>query len=110
MEGPKTVEELSINFTQDDKLVTKELKKEVLSKGAWATILYIYQDLNKAKGVYGPPKIRIQRYQKRNGVYLPKNKFNISSALQAQKVVEILQVWLKDPVFADATGDEEEGE
>ncbi|MEK7486627.1 MAG: hypothetical protein AABZ60_20080 [Planctomycetota bacterium] len=98
MDGPKNIEELTINFSLEGDLVTKELKKEVLTKGAWATVMYLYQDKNKKTGVYGPPKIRIQRYQKRNGVYQSKNKFNISSALQAEKVVEILQKWLKDPV------------
>lgn len=97
MEGPKNIDELTINFTLDGDLLTKELRKEVLTKGAWATVMYLYQDKNKKSGVFGPPKIRIQRYQKRNGIYQSKNKFNISSAMQAEKVVEVLQKWLKDP-------------
>lgn len=108
MEAPKSVEELSINFTLEGQLVTKELDKEILSKGAWSTVMYLYQDLNKKTGEYGPPKVRVQRYRKRKGAYNTENKFNISSAAQAEKMVGILQKWLKDPRFQGADSNEED--
>jgi hypothetical protein len=36
----------------------------------------------------------IRRYQKRNGEYQQKSKFNISSEKQAQEIIEALQGWL----------------
>lgn len=90
-----TVDELTVSYTENDIETVKELDKEILSKGAWTTILYRYQDWDRAKGVYGPDKFTIRRYQKRNGEYLPKSKFNISSRDQAQKIIAALQVWLK---------------
>ncbi|HEY5734122.1 MAG TPA: hypothetical protein VIU36_05105, partial [Gammaproteobacteria bacterium] len=74
----------------------KELDKIVLSKGAWSTIIYRYQDYNRAKDEYGPDKYTIRRYQKRNGVYRQQSKFNISSKAQAQSIVDALQTWIKD--------------
>ena len=41
--------ELTINYEEDGVLLVKELDKEVLSKGAWTTILYRYQNWNKSK-------------------------------------------------------------
>ena len=90
----ETVDELTVNYTDNGVQVTKELDKAVLSKGAWATILYRYQDWDARKQEYGPEKYTIRRYQKRNGEYFQKSKFNISSRDQAQAIIEHLQGWL----------------
>ena len=88
------IDEITINYEEDGTLIVKELDKEVLSKGAWTTILFRYQDLNRTSGEYGPDKYTIRRYQKRNGQYLPKSKFNISSAAQAKKIIDALSEWI----------------
>jgi len=88
--------ELTINYEEDDILLVKELDKEVLSKGAWTTILYRYQNWNKSKEEYSKDMYTIRRYQKREGEYLPKSKFNISSPEQAQKIITALQKWISN--------------
>jgi hypothetical protein len=90
-----TVEELTVSYTEDGIETVKELNKKVLTKGAWSTIIYRYQDWNRSKEEYGPDKYTIRRYQKRNGEYQQKSKFNISSKDQAEKVIEALQEWIK---------------
>lgn len=92
-----TVEELTINYSEGDTQLVKELDKIVLSKGAWATLIYRYQDWDAENSQFGPEKFSIRRYQKRNGEYLQKSKFNISSAEQAKKIIEALQSWLDKP-------------
>lgn len=94
----ETVESLTIAFTEDGIETTKELGKHVLSKGAWTTILYRYQDYEKAKKAYGPVKYSIRRYQKRNNQYWQKSKFNISSVDQARKIIEVLGDWLEKDI------------
>jgi hypothetical protein len=88
--------ELTINYEEDGILLVKELDKEVLSKGAWTTILFRYQNWNKGKDEYSKDMYTIRRYQKREGEYLPKSKFNISSPEQAQKIIAVLQKWIND--------------
>lgn len=90
------VDELTISYSEDGIEVVKELDKVVLSKGAWSTIMFRYQDWNRAKGEYGPDKFSIRRYQKRNGEYQSKSKFNISSSAQAKAIIEALQGWIED--------------
>lgn len=90
----ENTDELSINYEEEGILVVKELDKEILTKGAWTTILFRYQEFDKTTQQYGPDKFTIRRYQKRNGQYQTKSKFNISSAAQAQKIVETLAKWL----------------
>ena len=91
-----SVEELTISYTEDGIEVVKELDKQVLTKGAWSTVIYRYQDWNRSKEEYGPDKYTIRRYQKRNGEYMPKSKFNISSKDQAKSIIAALEKWTQD--------------
>lgn len=91
----ENIDDLTVNYEEEGIVVVKEIDKEILSKGSWTTILFRYQDLDRAKGEYGPDKFTIRRYQKRNGQYQTKSKFNISSAAQAEKIIETLSRWLK---------------
>ncbi len=94
-----TVDEITINFSEEDGTqVCKEIQKEILTKGAWATIMFKYQDLDRAKGEFKAAKISIRRYQKRNGEYKTKSKFNISSIAQALKVMDVLKKWTENEV------------
>lgn len=90
----KTVEEITIRYEEDGQLLVKEIDKRVLSKGAWATLIFRYQNWNRAKGEFSKDMFTVRRYQKRQGEYIPKSKFNISSAEQAQKIVDALQSWI----------------
>ncbi len=92
----ETVDELTVSYEDGGIETVKELDKKVLSKGAWATVIYRYQDWNRAKEEYGPDKFTIRRYQKRNGEYQQKSKFNISSEKQAREIISALQEWLGD--------------
>ncbi len=89
------IDEISINYEEDGVMIVKELDRAVLSKGAWTTILFRFQQWDRRKEEYGPEKYTIRRYQKRSGEYIPKSKFNISSPDQARKIIDTLQGWLK---------------
>ena len=91
------VDDLTVSYTEDGIETTKELDKVILSKGSWTTILFRYQEWDRAKGEYGPDKYSIRRYQKRNGEYRQQSKFNISSRAQAQSLVDALQRWIELP-------------
>jgi hypothetical protein len=90
-----TVDELTVTYEENGIETVKELDKQVLTKGAWSTIIFRYQDWDRQKEQYGPDKFTIRRYQKRNGEYQQKSKFNISSKDQAEKIIEALQNWTK---------------
>jgi hypothetical protein len=88
-----TIEDLTINYEEDGLQIVKETGKEVLSKGAWTTVLYRYNNLDRKTGEFGKDMYTIRRYQKREGAYIPKSKFNISSTDQAKKIIDILAKW-----------------
>ena len=89
----ETIEEISIHYEEEGQVLRKELEKEVLSKGSWTTIMFLYQDLDSKSGDYGPRKVSIRRFQKREGVYLPRSKFEISSAAQAKAICKKINDW-----------------
>ena len=93
----ETIDDISIDWKDENRQsLVKQVKKEVLTRGSWSTLMFMYQDLDKKTGQFGPRKIRIARYQKRGGKFMPQSKFNISSAKQAKRIVEIIQNWLPD--------------
>ena len=90
----ENVEELTVNYEEEGIQIVKEIDKEILSKGSWTTILFRYQDYDKNTQEYSADKFSIRRYQKRNGQYQAKSKFNISSTAQARKIIEVLTRWV----------------
>ena len=106
-----TIDELTINWTDEADGVqkVKELKKEVLSRGSWTTIMYLYQELDQKKGDWGATKIRIQRYQKRGENFMPRSKFVITSPKQGYQIIDVIKKWFPDnPADAPAVPEETE--
>ena len=89
------VNDITIQYEEDGLVIVKEIDKEILSKGSWATGIFRYQQWDKRKNEYGADSYAIRRYQKVHGEYQQKSKFTISSSKQAEKLVEVLQRWLK---------------
>lgn len=88
------VDDLTVQYEEGGQTLVEELDKQVLSKGAWATVIYKYRDWDRRKEEMGPTKFTIRRYQKRNGSYRQQGKFNISSEKQAHAIIEALTGWL----------------
>lgn len=88
------VEDISIAYEEDGLVLVKELDKAILSKGAWTTILFRFQQWDRRKEVYSPDRYSIRRYRKMGGEYRQQSKFNISSADQAAKLIEALEKWV----------------
>ena len=79
-------------FDETGEQTTKELAKEYLTKGAWQTIMFLYQEKDKA-GEFGEAKVSIRRYQKVAGVLKQRSKFNISNKNQAEQIIAVLRKW-----------------
>ena len=89
----ETIEEVSYNYEDEGKLVRKEMKKEILTKGAWATVMFLYQELDRKTEKWGQPKVSIVRFKKSGGVYRKQSSFNISSEKQARQIVGVIEKW-----------------
>lgn len=92
----ETIDDITIALDDGGVEKVRELDKQILSKGAWTTILFRYQEWNNSKEAFGSDKYSIRRYQKRNNQYWQKSKFNISSPDQARKIIDTLTQWLDE--------------
>lgn len=92
----ENVEDLTVTYEEDGEVVVEELDKRILSKGAWATVLFKYREFDARKEAMSPTKFTIRRYRKMRGAYRQQGKFNISSLAQATKIVEALNEWLAE--------------
>lgn len=90
------VNDITIDYEEDGILVVQELDKEILSKGAWATILFKYRQWEARNEDYGPVRFTLRRYRKMRGEYRQQAKFNISSLDQAQKITDALTRWISE--------------
>ena len=91
-----TVDELTVDYEENGILKVKQIDKEVLSKGAWATVLFRYREWLPETDTYGPDRYTIRRYKKSGGEYRQQSKFTISSNGQARHIVDALERWMAD--------------
>jgi len=88
------VNDLTIEYEEDGVLVVQELDKVILSKGAWATVLFRYRQWEPKTEDYSSDRYTLRRYRKLRDEYRQQAKFNISSSDQARKIIEALQGWV----------------
>jgi hypothetical protein len=92
----ETVDDLTVNWEEGGELKVKELEKHVLTKGSWATLMFLFQEMDPKSKEYRAPKIGIRRYRKRGDKYVYQSKFNISSEKQAFEMVDVIKQWFAD--------------
>lgn len=106
----ETIEELSYNYEDEGVLVRKELDKVVLTRGSWATVMFLYQELDKATSKFRAPKMAIVRFKKFKGSYRKQSSFNVSSEKQARQITEVFESWypkMEAASAAEASSDDE---
>ena len=103
----ETLEELTYDYEDNGVLVRKQIEKVVLTKGSWATVMFLYQELDKANGGFRAPKIAIVRFKKSNGVYRKQSSFNVSNEKQARQITSVFEQWYPKMAAATAGGEDE---
>ena len=96
----ETIDDITYDYEDEGKLVRKQLKKEVLTRGAWSTIMFLYEELDRKKGTFNAPKMAVVRFKKWQGTYRKQSSFAISTEKQAKQIVDVIGSWLPD--MADA--------
>jgi hypothetical protein len=103
----ETLDELTYDYEDEGVLVRKQLEKVVLTKGAWATLMFLYQELDKASGKFRAPKMAIVRFKKFHGSYRKQSSFNVSSEKQARQITEVFESWYPKMATSAEAGEEE---
>lgn len=103
----ETIEEITYDYEEEGRMVRREIKREVLSKGAWSTIMFLFEELDRKTDDWRPAKVAIVRYKKWNGTYRKQSGFNISSEKQARQIIGALEGWYTDEAKAEREKKEE---
>ncbi len=100
----ESVDELTYDYEDEGVQTRKQIAKSVLTKGAWSTIMFLFQELDRKNDEWKPPKCAIVRYRKMNGQYRKQSSFNISSEKQARQIIGVMEEWFAEngPAKADA--------
>ena len=93
--GEDPVEALSAQWKDPatGELLTRQLAKAVLSHGAWATVMFLTQELDRQSHQYKAPRVSVRRYKKSGHTYRYQSSFNISSEKQARQLMDVLGEW-----------------
>lgn len=89
----ETLDDLTYDYEEDGALVRKQLDRVVLSKGGWATLMFLYQELDRKAGTFRAPKMAIVRFKKSRGSYRKQSSFNISNEKQARQISAVFEQW-----------------
>ena len=90
---PESLDELTYDYEDEGVLVRKQIDRAVLTKGSWATVMFLFQELDRAKNKFRPPKMAIVRFKKSKGSYRKQSSFNISNEKQARQIAEVFERW-----------------
>jgi hypothetical protein len=104
---PESLDELTYDYEDEGVLVRKQIDRAVLTKGSWATVMFLFQELDRAKNKFRPPRMAIVRFKKSKGSYRKQSSFNISNEKQARQITEVLEGWY--PKIAEMTAGMSEG-
>ena len=99
----ETLEDLTYDYEDEGVLVRKQIDRAILTKGSWATVMFLFQELDRAKGKFRPPKMAIVRFKKAKGSYRKQSSFNISNEKQARQITEVFEGWY--PKISELTGE-----
>ena len=109
----ETIEDITYDYEDEGKLVRKQLRREVLTRGAWSTIMFLYQELDRKKGTFNAPKMAVVRFKKWQGTYRKQSSFAISTEKQATQICAVIESWLPDMAAraaASASDDDDAGD
>ena len=91
-----TADDLTVDYSERGVQLVQELDKVILTRGAWATVVFKYREWEARRDDYGPVRFSVRRYQKRHDRYHPRSKFTISSVDQARKLIAALDRWVEE--------------
>ena len=89
----ENIDEITVEYEENGVLLVKQEAKEVITRGTWTTIAFLYREWDAKTNAFGPPKITLRKYRKLQGTYRQESKFNISNFEQASSIADVLKGW-----------------
>ena len=87
------LDDLSYDQEDDGVLVREQLDRVVLARGPWATVMFLFRELDREANTWRAPRMAIVRFQKWKGGYRKHSAFNIANAAQARELSDVFARW-----------------
>lgn len=96
----QSIDEISFDFTPHGVDERRELSREILSRGRWTTIAFLFQD--KINDKLRLPQVAITRWKSTKRGYELFSKFTVTGRSQAARVLTVIDLWFRPGGLADA--------
>jgi hypothetical protein len=87
------LDDIRWDWEEDGRQVRRELDRRTFARGGWATILFLFQELDVATDAWQPPKVAVVRFQKLRGLWKKHAAWNLAGADEALAVSQALAAW-----------------
>jgi hypothetical protein len=92
----ESLDELSYDLEEEGTLVRRQLDRAVVARGAWATVMFLYQELDRDTGGFGAAKIAVARFKKLRGAYRRHSVFTLASVAEARDLTAVFERWFDE--------------
>ena len=86
------LDEIRWDWEEDGRLVRRELDRRTFARGGWATVLFLFEELDAAADAWKPPRVALVRFQKVRGLWKKHAAWNLD-ADDAGGVIDALRAW-----------------
>lgn len=106
MTGLDDPDELTYDLEDDGRLVRRQLDRRLWTRGAWATGIYRFEELDPATGAWRPARAALVRFRKLHGGWKRHAAINLSAAV-AGELGATLARWFAEGATDDADDERE---
>lgn len=91
------LDDIRWDWEEDGRLVRRELDRRTFARGGWATIVFLYEELDVAADAWKDRRVAIVRFQKVRGLWKKHAGWNLDGEREAQDLAATLAAWFTAP-------------
>jgi hypothetical protein len=89
------LDDIRWDWEEDGRLVRRELDRRTFARGGWATVLFLYEELDASVDRWKPARVAIVRFQKVRGLWKKHAAWNLDGEQEAREVIGALSAWFQ---------------
>jgi hypothetical protein len=90
------LDDIRWDWEEDGRLVRRELDRRTFARGGWATVLFLFEELDPGTGTWKDRRVAVVRFQKVRGLWKKHAAWNLDHD-DARGVISALDAWFTAP-------------
>jgi len=87
------LDDIRWDWEEDGRLVRREVDRRTFARGGWATVMFLFQELDSERDAWQDARVAIVRFQKVRGLWKKHAAWNLAGADEARAVAGQLERW-----------------